>query len=106
MSNYVFAFLFLTLALSPSCTIYQSPDRRSFESESPLFKTQSLQKVSCSSESMRKQASQSRLITIINDTSPNILLWEHLINNASKYESESFSEQSQSKEYCIYEKSN
>lgn len=87
--------LFFYLILISSCTIYQSPDRKSFESESPTFKVQSLQKIVCGSESIKNQASQSRLITITDDTS----IWEHIIENNSKFESENIT----TKEYCLYE---
>jgi hypothetical protein len=83
------------LFLASSCTIYQSPERRAFESESPSFKVRSLQKFSCSSESIKMQSSQSRLITINDDIS----MWEHIIQNKSNYESVDIT----AKEYCLYE---
>lgn len=85
--------MILLLTLS-ACTIYQSPERKSFESESPTFKIQSLQKISCSSDSVQALARQSRLITVNNESS----LWEHIVENKSIYESNELN-----KEYCIYE---
>lgn len=82
------------LFIVTSCTIYQSPERKSFESESPSFKVQSLQKISCGSNSIQDHAEQSRLITLQNE----IALWEHVIQNQSIFESNELN-----KEYCLYE---
>lgn len=90
-------FLLLILILS-GCTIYQSPDRRAFESDSPTFKVQSLQKMSCSQQSVQSQASQSRMLTINDEIS----LWEHIVNNKSIFESKALNQ----KEYCLYANEN
>jgi hypothetical protein len=86
-------FLALIMATN-SCTIYQSPERKTFESESPTFKVQNLQKISCGTESVMPLASQSRLITIDDQIS----VWEHIINDKSQFESDYLQ-----KEYCQYE---
>jgi len=85
-----------------ACTIYQSPERKTFESESPTFKVQSLQKIFCSAESVQSQSRQSRLITISEETS----LWEYLVDQKSKFESETFNNEPFKKEYCLYEVKN
>ncbi len=90
ISVYLILLLFIQ-----SCSIYKSPDRKEFESESPNFKVQNLQKKSCSNKSLQSTASQSRLIT----TWDNASLWEHIINNQSKFESANF----KNGEFCIYE---
>lgn len=90
-------FLFSILILC-SCTIYQSPERRAFESDSPTFKIQSLQKMSCSQQSVQSQSSQSRLLTINDEVS----IWEHIVNNKSIFESTALNQ----KEYCLYAKNN
>lgn len=88
------SLIMILLLTQTACTIYQSPERKSFESESPTFKIQSLQKISCSSDSVQALASQSRLISVNNESS----LWEHIVENKSIYESNELN-----KEYCIYE---
>jgi hypothetical protein len=92
--RYMESLILILLFTLTACTIYQSPERKSFESESPTFKIQSLQKISCSSESVQSIASQSRLMTVHNESS----LWEHIVENKSIYESNELN-----KEYCIYE---
>ncbi len=87
--------LVLFLLFTTACTIYQSPERKTFESESPSFKIQSLQKISCSFASIKLQASQSRLITITDNHS----MWEHVIDQKSNFESADFHQT----EYCIYD---
>ncbi|MES2801111.1 MAG: hypothetical protein V4654_01345 [Bdellovibrionota bacterium] len=86
-------FLFLLLALS-SCSIYRSADRADFESESPSLKIKSLQKITCSQQSLANEATQSRLITTINDE----FLWEHQVQNIPHYESSDLKGT-----YCLYD---
>ena len=90
--------ILLSLLILPACTIYQSPERRTFESESPTFKVQSLQKMSCSQQSVKPQSSQSRMLTFNDDIS----IWEHIINNKSVFESDDLNQ----KEYCLYANKN
>ncbi len=92
--RYIESLILILLLTLTACTIYQSPERKSFESESPTFKVQSLQRISCSSDSVETMASQSRLISVNNKSS----LWEHIVENKSIYESNELN-----KEYCIYE---
>lgn len=87
-------FLPLFLLLS-SCTIYRSAERVKFESDSPQFKIQSLNLMSCSAESVQSYASQAKLITTEGDR----FIWEYIIESKSIYES-----QTSNNEYCIYEK--
>ena len=87
----LFLFLFLTLS---SCSIYKSADRADFESESPTFKIKSLQKTTCSGQSLASESSQSRLITTVNDE----FLWEHQVQQHPYYESNDLKGT-----YCLYD---
>lgn len=91
-------FLFLFLALSScavlSCSIYKSADRNNFESDAPTLKIKSLQKIACSAQSLAAEASQSRLLTTID----NEFLWEHQIQKNSYYESTDLKGT-----YCLYD---
>lgn len=87
----LFLFLFL---LTTSCSIYKSADRNNFESEAPTLKIRSLQKMTCSAQSIAPEASQSRLLTTIHDE----FLWEHQIQNNSFYESTDLKGT-----YCLYD---
>ena len=77
-----------------SCSIYKSADRNNFESEAPTFKIKSLQKTTCSGQSLASEASQSRLLTTIDDE----FLWEHKIQQNSFYESTDLKGT-----YCLYD---
>ena len=77
-------FLILLVFLT-GCTIYQSPDRKTFESESPSFRIQSLSKTQCSNDSLQTNSVASRLVTILGtpDAQESEFLWEYIINNES-----------------------
>ncbi|WP_409477534.1 hypothetical protein [Pseudobdellovibrio sp. HCB154] len=92
----LFLFLFLVSSFSSifSCSIYKSADRNNFESEVPTFKIKSLQKQTCSAQSIASEASQSRLLTAIDDE----FLWEHQIQQNSFYESTDLKGT-----YCLYD---
>jgi hypothetical protein len=87
-------FLFLILMICSSCSIYKSADRNSFESDAPAIKIKSLQKMTCSAQSLATEASQSRLLTTIDDE----FLWEHKIQENSYYESTDLKGT-----YCLYD---
>lgn len=90
-------FLFVFLA---GCTIYQSPDRKAFESESPSFRIESLSQLHCSQTSIKPQATASRLVTVNNDDhNESIFLWEYIINNQSYFESDNLKGN-----FCVYQK--
>ncbi len=82
--------LFFTIAFLSSCSVYRSPERKEFESDSPQFRAQNLSKVSCSNSSARSKASASRLITVYKSspTSDNQFLWEYIIDQNSVFESD------------------
>jgi hypothetical protein len=86
-------FLFSVFLLT-SCSIYRSADRNNFESESPQIRIRSLQKQSCSNQTLASSASQSRLLTTFNDE----FLWEHVIQSTSVYESTDLKGN-----YCLYD---
>lgn len=86
-------FLFSIFILT-SCSIYRSADRNDFESESPQLRIKSLQKQSCSNETLASEASQSRLLTTVNDE----FLWEHVVLQKSYYESTDLKGT-----YCLYD---
>ncbi|MBC7742368.1 MAG: hypothetical protein H7061_09230 [Bdellovibrionaceae bacterium] len=99
MVNLRITLLLLTIALLPQCTIYRSPDRKEFESESATFKTQNLVPLGCSANSVRPKADSSRLITIARgESSPDArFLWEYKIANVSVFESDNLKGV-----YCVY----
>lgn len=86
----VLFFIFLS-----SCTIYRSPERSDFESEYQQLKVQNLTVQSCSKKSVAQFASASKMVYIAPE---NYLIWEHIIDHASVYESNNFKG-----DYCIYE---
>ncbi|MBC7419502.1 MAG: hypothetical protein H7328_02125 [Bdellovibrio sp.] len=83
-----------------NCTIYRSPDRKDFESESSQFRTQNLVSIGCSGQTMRLQASATRLVTILpnNQTNESEFLWEYRIQDKSYFESDNFKGA-----YCVFE---
>ncbi len=91
---FLFLFLIATAGSVMSCSIYKSADRNNFESEAPTFKIKSLQKTTCSGQSLASEASQSRLLTTIDDE----FLWEHKIQQNSFYESTDLKGT-----YCLYD---
>ena len=96
--RFTHSLLFILFLFLQACTIYQSPERKSFESESPTFKVQSLQRITCRSESVQSLASQSRLVTVSLNENKNISLWEHIVDSKSIFESNELN-----KDYCLYE---
>lgn len=91
---------FCVFSILNSCTIYKSPDRKDFESQSASFKIQNLQSTSCSENSVRTLASASRLITIQSSQNSNdsVFLWEHTVDNINVFESDNLMGI-----YCLYE---
>lgn len=94
-----FALLGLALLILSSCSIYRSPDRRDFESESPTFRTQNLVPLGCSSQTLRRKALASRLVTISQNprAQESEFLWEYRILNKSYFESDNLKGA-----YCVY----
>jgi len=111
--------LTLILLLSGStfftgCTIYRSPQRKEFESESSQFRVQNLKLAECSHQSVRTKASSKRLVTVLqnihssayndsgatayNDREESEFLWEYIINENSVFESDNLKGV-----YCVYE---
>ncbi len=83
-----------------NCTIYQSPDRKDFESESPSFRTQNLKKVECSNQSLKPLAKNAKLVTVINHptTNESEFLWELQMQVRSQFESDNLKGA-----YCVFE---
>ena len=92
-------FFILTSILLSSCSVYRSPQRKDFESESGNFKVQNLQKVSCSENSIKAQALASRLVTVLKneENSESQFIWEHIVGNQSYFESDNAKG-----EYCAF----
>jgi hypothetical protein len=97
------ALLALFLA---SCTIYRSPQRKEFESESSNFRVQNLKLVDCTHQSIRSQATSKRLVTVLQNAAysdTNIeteFLWEYLTQDSSVFESDNLKGV-----YCVYQNS-
>lgn len=106
--------LILCSTFFASCTIYRSPQRKEFESESSQFRVQNLKLAQCSHQSVRTKASSKRLVTILQNTSSSAyndsgnatytekeeseFLWEYIINENSIFESDNLKGV-----YCVYE---
>ena len=90
MHKNTIAFILLGL-LFQSCQVYQSPERKEFESESPQFRVQNLQKISCSPKSQSAHA-QAQKIVYENESER---VWEFIIAQVSVFESENLQG-----EYC------
>lgn len=99
----------LTLILlfnSVACTIYRSPQRKEFESESSQFRVQNLTLAGCGHQSVRTKASSKRLVTVLqsahssayNDSGESEFLWEYMINESSVFESDNLKGV-----YCVYQ---
>lgn len=87
--------LIIILFIFSSCTVYRSADRQKFEADAPTLKIKTIQKKSCSLESVAELATVSRLLTIIDDE----FIWEHRQDNSSTiYESTNLNGL-----YCLYE---
>jgi hypothetical protein len=81
--------------LFQSCQVYQSPERKEFESESPQFRVQNLQKISCSQTSVSSQSPAIVGQKIILETETE-RIWEFIIADVSVFESENLQG-----EYCV-----
>lgn len=89
-----------------ACTIYRSPQRKEFESESSQFRVQNLKMAECAHQSVRTKASSKRLVTVLqnthssayNETTESEFLWEYIINENSVFESDNLKGV-----YCVYE---
>lgn len=91
---FYFSILILQLVSLPACSIYRSADRAEFESDAPSIRIKSVQKISCSRQSVALQASQSRLVTTVADE----FVWEHRLDSQSIYESTNLKGT-----YCLYD---
>ncbi|MBC7464969.1 MAG: hypothetical protein H7256_03165 [Bdellovibrio sp.] len=95
------AFLISILAsvLLNSCSVYKSPQRKDFESESGNFKVQNLKQLACSETSIKAQASTSRLVTVLQSESKSEsqFIWEYIIDDQSYFESDN-----SKGEYCAF----
>ncbi len=92
MHKNTIAFILLVLSLQ-SCQVYKSPERKEFESESPQFRVQNLQKTtSCSTTSKASIAQDSKVVY----ESESERVTEFIIFNESIFESENLQG-----EYCV-----
>lgn len=105
--------LFVSLHIL-SCTIYRSPQRKEFESESSQFRVQNLKLDECSHQSVRSRATSKRLVTVLqnmnssaynesgattyNESGESEFLWEFIVNENSVFESDNLKGV-----YCVYE---
>lgn len=98
--------LILCSTFFAGCTIYRSPQRKEFESESSQFRVQNLKLAECGHQSVRAKASSKRLVTVLqnthssayNETEESEFLWEYIINENSVFESDNLKGV-----YCVYE---
>lgn len=87
-----------------SCTIYRSPQRKEFESESSGFRVQNLKLSECTHQSLRTTATAQRLVTVLQNSSSSGMnketefLWEYRIHQASIFESDNLKGV-----YCVYQ---
>lgn len=96
-SRFLINLFFILLSTLVSCTIYQSPERKEFESEAPQFKIQNFKKTeNCTTESVESFSTQSRYIGTLDD----VFIWEHHLQDQGVI-FEGYT--TQNKEYCIYE---
>lgn len=91
--------LILVSFILVSCSVYKSPQRKEFESESGNFKVQNLQRLSCSAQSIKAHATAQRLVTVMSNeqTSESEFIWEYIINDQSYFESDN-----SKGEYCAF----
>jgi hypothetical protein len=105
MKTKMIAVLIL-LTAAYGCTIYRSPQRKEFESESSQFRVQNLKLVECGPQSVRAKASSKRLVTVLqnstysayNSEAGSEFLWEYVVNDDSVFESDNLKGV-----YCVYE---
>jgi hypothetical protein len=86
---------FVFLMSFASCTIYRSPQRKEFESESSQFRVQNLKLVEINHQSIRSKATSKHLVTVLQNSSysdhntlESEFLWEYIVNNNSIFESD------------------
>ena len=92
MHKNTIAFILLNLILQ-SCQVYQSPERKDFESESPQFRVQSLQKIASCSNTSKSTIAQAGRVVYQNESER---ITEYIILNESIFESENLQG-----EYCV-----
>lgn len=106
MKTQALILIFLLTLTTVACTIYRSPQRKEFESESSQFRVQNLALAGCTHQSVRSKASSKRLVTVLqnmnssvyNETKDSEFLWEYIINEDSVFESDNLKGV-----YCVYE---
>lgn len=98
----------LILIHSFGCTIYRSPQRKEFESESSQFRVQNLKLAECGHQSVRSRATSKRLVTVLqnanssayNEMGESEFLWEYIVHENSIFESDNLKGV-----YCVYKNS-
>lgn len=104
MKTKILALLFLLSSIG--CTIYRSPQRKEFESESSQFRVQNLKLADCGHQSVRSKATSKRLVTVLQNTTSSAynesanseFLWEYIVQENSIFESDNLKGV-----YCVYE---
>ena len=89
--------LLIALAILSSCTIYESPDRKTFEREqtpNQELTSTHYKIISCSADSLRSKANYAELIQIEKQYE----VWKFQVNNQFFYESDNLKGV-----YCLYE---
>lgn len=92
MYKNIFSFILLVLGLQ-SCQVYQSPERKEFESESSQFRVESLRKTSTCSNTSKSTIAQAGRLIFENESER---ISEYIIFNESIFESENLQG-----EYCV-----
>jgi hypothetical protein len=101
MRFFRYLLLICFLGALTNCTIYRSPDRKDFESDSSQFHVQNLKASGCSATSVRSQAEASKLVTMDSKlgSGDSRFLWEYRIQDESVFESDNLKGV-----YCVFEK--
>lgn len=85
-------FFILSVTILAGCSVYKSPDRKDFDSLVVAQNFANLKVTGCSSESIRKFATEATLIA------PDSSLWQYKINDEYFIESDNLEGA-----YCLYE---
>lgn len=92
--RFILPFIFLLA----SCSVYKSPDRKDFESTQPAFTATTLQLLDCADTSVKRFSENSKIVKISSQGNNHSVLWEHVINGKSFFETDNLKGT-----YCLYE---
>lgn len=96
IKNKFLIFIGLISLFLSSCTIYKSSDRSEFDKDSPTFRIQSVQVLSCSDETVAHHAQNEKFLTYLEETKE--FLWMFQVNEKIIFESTNTEGT-----YCLYE---